>query len=88
MAMKLPQPTRTGAFRASSLPVLALMLACIGAFAPQSASAQDPEFTQFYSNPVYLNPAFAGAALPPVRHELPEPVAGHERQLRDLSRRL
>ena len=24
--------------------------------------AQDPEFTQFYSNPVYLNPAFAGSA--------------------------
>ena len=65
MAMKLLQPTRTGAFRASSLPVLALMLACIGAFAPQSASAQDPEFTQFYSNPVYLNPAFAGAARRP-----------------------
>jgi type IX secretion system PorP/SprF family membrane protein len=25
-----------------------------------SALAQDPEFTQFYSNPLYLNPAFAG----------------------------
>lgn len=24
------------------------------------ASAQDPEFTQFYANPLYLNPAFAG----------------------------
>jgi type IX secretion system PorP/SprF family membrane protein len=24
------------------------------------SSAQDPEFTQFYSNPLYLNPAFAG----------------------------
>jgi type IX secretion system PorP/SprF family membrane protein len=23
--------------------------------------AQDPEFTQFYSNPLYLNPAFAGS---------------------------
>ena len=23
--------------------------------------AQDPIFTQFYSNPVYLNPAFAGS---------------------------
>ena len=23
--------------------------------------AQDPEFTQFYANPIYLNPAFAGA---------------------------
>ena len=27
-----------------------------------SASAQDPEFTQFYANPLYLNPAFAGTA--------------------------
>lgn len=26
----------------------------------QSSYAQDPEFTQFYANPVYLNPAFAG----------------------------
>jgi type IX secretion system PorP/SprF family membrane protein len=25
-----------------------------------TASAQDPEFTQFYANPLYLNPAFAG----------------------------
>ena len=27
--------------------------------------AQDPEFTQFYANPLYLNPAFAGAARCP-----------------------
>jgi len=26
-----------------------------------TSTAQDPEFTQFYSNPVYLNPAFAGS---------------------------
>lgn len=26
-----------------------------------SASAQDPQFTQFYANPIYLNPAFAGS---------------------------
>lgn len=26
----------------------------------QEAKAQDPEFTQFYANPLYLNPAFAG----------------------------
>jgi len=25
-----------------------------------SLKAQDPEFTQFYANPIYLNPAFAG----------------------------
>ena len=29
---------------------------CFGAF------AQDPQFSQFYANPLYLNPAFAGAA--------------------------
>ena len=27
--------------------------------------SQDPEFTQFYSNPVYLNPAFAGSKICP-----------------------
>lgn len=30
-----------------------------------SAFAQDPEFTQFYANPLYLNPAFAGTARCP-----------------------
>src|SRR5438105_4751991 len=29
------------------------------------ALAQDPEFTQFYANPLYLNPAFAGSARCP-----------------------
>lgn len=28
----------------------------------QDVSGQDPEFTQFYANPLYLNPAFAGTA--------------------------
>ncbi len=28
-------------------------------------SGQDPEFTQFYANPLYLNPAFAGTARCP-----------------------
>jgi len=28
-------------------------------------SAQDPHFAQFYSNPIYLNPAFAGANICP-----------------------
>src|SRR5436190_2720521 len=27
--------------------------------------AQDPEFTQFYANPLYLNPAFAGSTRCP-----------------------
>jgi type IX secretion system PorP/SprF family membrane protein len=28
-------------------------------------NAQDPEFTQFYANPLYLNPAFAGTSAGP-----------------------
>ncbi len=31
----------------------------------ESVFAQDPEFTQFYANPLYLNPAFAGTARCP-----------------------
>ena len=30
-----------------------------------NASAQDPQFSQFYSNPLYLNPAFAGTGTDP-----------------------
>jgi type IX secretion system PorP/SprF family membrane protein len=33
--------------------------ACI--FISSEANAQDPAFSQFYANPLYLNPAFAGA---------------------------
>jgi len=33
-----------------------------------SASAQDPEFSQFYAAPVYLNPAFAGTTVQPKIH--------------------
>jgi type IX secretion system PorP/SprF family membrane protein len=42
----------------------ALWLA-LAALAPLSVSAQDPQFTQFYANPLYLNPAFAGTARCP-----------------------
>jgi type IX secretion system PorP/SprF family membrane protein len=34
-------------------------------FFTESAKAQDPQFTQFYANPIYLNPAFAGTARCP-----------------------
>lgn len=37
-----------------------LTLVFLGGFTPE-AKAQDPEFTQFYANPLYLNPAFAGS---------------------------
>jgi len=41
-----------------------------------NANAQDPQFTQFYANPLYLNPAFAGTARCPrvimnYRHQWP-----------------
>jgi type IX secretion system PorP/SprF family membrane protein len=41
------------------------MLLGIVLFALPEAKAQDPEFTQFYANPLYLNPAFAGTARCP-----------------------
>ena len=41
---------------------LGLSLSLLGAL---SALAQDPQFTQFYANPLYLNPAFAGTARCP-----------------------
>ncbi len=41
---------------------LGLTLSLLGAL---SALAQDPQFTQFYANPLYLNPAFAGTARCP-----------------------
>jgi len=37
----------------------------LGLLAPFMAAAQDPQFTQFYANPLYLNPAFAGTARCP-----------------------
>jgi type IX secretion system PorP/SprF family membrane protein len=45
--------------------LVAWLLSFIITFLPQNARAQDPEFTQFYSNPLYLNPAFAGSARCP-----------------------
>src|ERR1700758_2863398 len=37
----------------------------LSVFVTESAKAQDAEFTQFYANPLYLNPAFAGTARCP-----------------------
>lgn len=37
----------------------------LSTFFSTEITAQDPEFTQFYANPLYLNPAFAGAARCP-----------------------
>ncbi len=40
------------------------LIACCISF-EKEAKAQDPHFTQFYANPIYLNPAFAGSARCP-----------------------
>jgi type IX secretion system PorP/SprF family membrane protein len=44
-----------------------LLAALLAAFVilVADARAQDPHFTQFYANPIYLNPAFAGSARCP-----------------------
>lgn len=38
------------------------VIAILSLFMTNDLFAQDPEFTQFYANPLYLNPAFAGTA--------------------------
>ena len=40
---------------------VAFVLVCVGIGSANEAFAQDPQFTQFYANPLYLNPAFAGS---------------------------
>lgn len=42
-----------------------LACAVLGVFGCSELKAQDPQFTQFYANPLYLNPAFAGTARCP-----------------------
>lgn len=37
----------------------------LGVCSSMDVHAQDPQFTQFYANPLYLNPAFAGTARCP-----------------------
>jgi len=41
--------------------LLKTFVAILSLFLSFSALAQDPEFSQFYANPLYLNPAFAGS---------------------------
>ena len=38
------------------LPFALCLFACTNVF------AQDPQFSQFYANPIYTNPAFAGSS--------------------------
>ena len=41
------------------------LLLAVGCCLVSESRAQDPEFTQFYANPLYLNPAFTGSHLCP-----------------------
>ena len=38
-----------------------ILIVVLVVFSSQTILAQDPTFTQFYANPIYLNPAFAGS---------------------------
>ncbi|MCG8573993.1 MAG: type IX secretion system membrane protein PorP/SprF, partial [Flavobacteriales bacterium] len=46
---------------------------------PFNGHSQDPEFTQFYANPIYLNPAFAGS------HGCPRLNLNHRNQWPSIS---
>ncbi len=52
---------KISSFKVSKLIFIILTTVFIG----KSSFAQDPQFSQFYANPVYLNPAFAGSAVCP-----------------------
>lgn len=58
-----------------------LTLVCLIAagFGSTTVRAQDPEFTQFYANPLYLNPAFAGT------HRCPRVTLNYRNQWPALS---
>lgn len=58
-----------------------LTLVCLisAGFGSTTARAQDPEFTQFYANPLYLNPAFAGT------HRCPRVTLNYRNQWPALS---
>ncbi len=45
--------------------ILYLLLACVGMMYCSRSYAQDPHFSQFFANPIYTNPAFAGSAVCP-----------------------
>ena len=49
-----------------TIPAIAILLAFFFVtLGSDTAQAQDPEFTQYFANPLYLNPAFAGTARCP-----------------------
>ncbi|MCK9410745.1 MAG: type IX secretion system membrane protein PorP/SprF [Prolixibacteraceae bacterium] len=53
------------AIRKTKLSVPFLILVGLGMLSFADLKAQDPQFSQFYSNPLYLNPAFAGTSSHP-----------------------
>jgi type IX secretion system PorP/SprF family membrane protein len=54
--------------------LVTVLCTMLGAFLNEGLKAQDPLFTQFYANPLYLNPAFAGS------HRCPRVVMNHRNQ--------
>ena len=58
--------------------LIILFTGCI-TFVSENINAQDPEFTQFYANPLYLNPAFAGT------HRCPRVTMNYRNQWPALS---
>ncbi|MFM7023572.1 MAG: type IX secretion system membrane protein PorP/SprF [Flavobacteriales bacterium] len=58
----------------SKLGVFTLLMILSELFNPTQLSAQDPEFTQFYANPLYLNPAMAGT------HRCPRFISNYRNQ--------
>ena len=56
------------------LGVVGLLIVLSELINPTLACAQDPEFTQFYANPLYLNPAMAGT------HRCPRFVSNYRNQ--------
>ena len=63
-----------------AIPAAALILtAAFVSWTGTTAKAQDPEFTQYFANPLYLNPAFAGSArCPRSDHVVSQPMACNE----------
>jgi type IX secretion system PorP/SprF family membrane protein len=55
-----PKFVRTVIEKPSIFRTTTLIVFCLSLIGPR-VYAQDPEFTQFYANPLYLNPAFAGS---------------------------
>ena len=45
--------------------IIICLVVFFGLFSVEEIKAQDPQFTQFYANPIYLNPALAGTARCP-----------------------